>query len=123
MIDVRHDISVRKSQYPIAFTTKPDVALSIGGLAQHVLSAVRFNDELAFQACKVGHISAYWLLAPELPPAQLAIPQVAPKNLLHEAWVFPKGTRALYARRAAGRGPPHPLPPLPRWGEGRLIVG
>jgi hypothetical protein len=80
VINIRHDLKVRKSQHPIALASEPNIAIAIGRLAQKVLSTVGFDDELALQARKVSHVATNGLLAAERPAAQLAISQVTPQN-------------------------------------------
>ena len=109
---VHEYVVVPESQYPVPFPNQDIGPLAIRLDPLSVMAPVHFHDEPSLRATQVCDIRPNGVLATELGPLKLPVPQARPKHSFGVSLLPPKSSCPLH-------GAPHHRP-LPNGARGQL---
>jgi hypothetical protein len=89
------DLVVPKTHDPIPHTFQPHRSPGIAGHLITVRSAIGFDDQSGFQACKVHNTGFNHHLAAEVASHQTTCPQMSPQYAFRIAGLATKGTQVV----------------------------
>jgi len=81
-IGAAEDVVVPEAEYSISCLDQNSCPLRIGGVANHVLGAIKLYDKLALGASEVHNVASNRVLTSELEPSEPPVPQVPPDESL-----------------------------------------